>query len=90
MLSLLLEDRISSLWEAEQHVYAIPAAGTMPSRQWTALTFERRVNLRSRALEIWRDYLERDRAMTPHPPIAIPEYRQMLSHPDGELIVEEL
>ncbi|GEM_PF-2208395 len=87
---LLLEQRITSLWEAEQHVYGIPAAGTMPSRPWVSLTTERRVHLRSRAIEIWRNYLENDCAIIPHPPIAVPEYRQMLSQPDGELIVEEL
>lgn len=89
MISLLLEQRITSLWEAEQHVYGIPAAGTMPSREWTALTSERRVHLRNRAIEIWRNYLEQENTV-PHPTIIVPEYRQMLSHPDGELIVEEL
>ncbi len=90
MLRLVLEQRISSLWEAEQHVYGIPAAGTMPSRHWTSLTSERRVHLRSRAIEIWKRYLENENAISPHPPIVIPEYRQMLSQPDGELIVEEV
>lgn len=89
MISLLLEQRITSLWEAEQHVYSIPAAGTMPSREWTALTTDRRVHLRSRAIEIWQNYLENEQAI-PHPAILVPEYRQMLTHPDGELIVEEL
>ncbi|MFI5201377.1 MAG: hypothetical protein ACHQNE_03220 [Candidatus Kapaibacterium sp.] len=87
--TLLLEQRITSLWEAEQHVYSIPAAGTMPSRHWVALTSDRRVHLRSRAIEIWRNYIENDFATIPHPPILIPEYRQMLTQPDGELIVEE-
>src|SRR5436305_1166327 len=92
IMKLLLqqEQRISSLWEAEQHVYGIPAAGVLPSRPWTSLTTERRVGLRSRAIEIWRRYLEEENALVPHPPILIPEYRQMLTHPDGELIVEEV
>ena len=87
--TLLLEQRITSLWEAEQHVYGIPAAGTMPSRPWVALTTDRRVRLRSRAIAIWRAYLENDSEVIPHPHILVPEYRQMLTQPDGELIVEE-
>lgn len=90
MMTLLLEQRITSLWEAEQHVYGIPAAGTMPSRPWASLTSERRVHLRSSAIEIWQNYLENEYATIPHPPILVPEYRQMLSQPNGELIVEEL
>ena len=86
---LLLEQRITSLWEAEQHVYGIPMAGTIPSHSWVSLTSDRRVHLRNRAIEIWRIYLETDGNIVPHPPIFIPEYRQMLMHPDGELIVEE-
>ena len=31
-----------------------------------------------------------DYRMVPHPAIVIPEYRQMLSQPDGEMIVEEV
>jgi hypothetical protein len=91
-MNLLLQQqvRITSLWEAEQHVYSIPAAGVMASRNWTSLTTERRVGLRSRAIEIWRNYLENESAVAPHPPILIPEYREMLTHPDGELIVEEM
>jgi hypothetical protein len=89
MMRLILEQRITSLWEAEQHVYAIPPAGMMPSRHWTSLTSDHRVRLRSRAIEIWKRYLESENALVPHPPIVIPEYRQMLSQPDGELIVEE-
>jgi hypothetical protein len=87
--SLILEQRITSLWEAEQHVYSIPSAGTMPSRHWVSLTSERRVHLRSRAIDIWRSYLENEFALVPHAPIVVPEYRQMLTQPDGELIVEE-
>lgn len=90
MLRLVLTQRINSLYEAEQHVYSIPAAGTLPSRAWTSLTNERRVSLRTRALSLWRDYLENDNRLVPHPPISVPEYRQMLSQPDGELIVEEV
>jgi hypothetical protein len=86
---LLLQQRITSLWEAEQHVYSIPAAGTMPSRHWVALTSDRRVHLRSRAIEIWRNYIESEFEIIPHAPIIIPEYRQMLTQPNGELIVEE-
>ena len=89
MTKLLLEQRISSLWEAEQHVYSIPMAGTIPSRFWVSLTTERRVHLRTRAIEIWRNYLENNGATVPHPEIHVPEYRQMLTHPNGELIVEE-
>ena len=90
MTRLLLEQRIGSMWEAEQHVYSIPSAGTMASRLWTSLTTERRVDLRTRAIGLWRYYLENDGAIVPHPPIVVPEYRDMLSQPDGELIVEEL
>jgi hypothetical protein len=90
MMRLLLQQRITSLWEAEQHVYSIPEAGTMPSRNWTSLTNDRRVGLRSRAIEIWKQHLENDYALVPHPSIMVPEYRQMLTHPDGELIVEEV
>jgi hypothetical protein len=92
IMKLLLQQdqRISSLWEAEQHVYSIPAAGVMPSRPWTSLTTERRVGLRSHAIGIWKKYLENENALVPHPPILIPEYRQMLTHPDGDLIVEEV
>ena len=86
----VMGDRIISLWEAEQHVYAIPASGEMPSRHWTMLTSERRVGLRSRAIEIWKRYLDEDGRTVPHPALEIPELRQMLSHPNGELIVEEL
>ncbi len=89
MLRLILSQRISTLWDAEQHVYGIPAAGTMPSRHWSSLTSERRVMLRSRAIEIWKNYLENDYAIEPHPPIIVPEYRLMLTQPDGELIVDE-
>ena len=89
MLRLILTQKISSLYEAEQHVYSIPAAGAMPSRAWTLLTNERRVGLRTKAIDLWRDYLETER-MVPHPAIAIPEYRQMLTQPDGEMIVEEV
>lgn len=45
--------------------------------------------LRSRAIEIWKNYLENDYAIEPHPPIIVPEYRLMLTQPDGELIVDE-
>jgi hypothetical protein len=48
------------------------------------------VSLRSRAIEIWKTYLENDHSLVPHPAILVPEYRQMLSQPDGELIVEEV
>jgi hypothetical protein len=89
-LLLQQQQKISSLWEAEQHVYSIPAAGVMASRNWTSLTTERRVGLRSRAIEIWRNYLENENALVPHAPILIPEYREMLTQPDGELIVEEM
>lgn len=90
MLRLVLEQKISTLWEAEQHVYGIPAAGVMCSRDWTSLTNARRVDLRNRAIELWKQYLEADNAVIPHPAIRVPEYRQMLTQPDGELIVEEL
>jgi hypothetical protein len=90
MLRLVLEQKISTVWEAEQHVYGIPAAGVMCSRDWTSLTNSRRVALRTRAIELWKQYLESDNAVIPHPPIRIPEYRQMLTQPDGEPIVEEL
>jgi hypothetical protein len=90
MTRLLLQQRITSLWEAEQHVYAIPEPGTMPSRVWTSLTNERRIGLRSHAIEIWKRHIESDYALIPHPQIVIPEYRQMLTQPDGELIVEEI
>lgn len=90
MLRLVLEQKISTLWDAEQHVYGIPTAGVMCSRDWTSLTNARRVALRNKAIEIWKNYLENDMALTPHPPIRVPEYRQMLTQPDGELIVEEL
>lgn len=90
MMRLVLEQKITSIWEAEQHVYAIPAAGVMCSRDWTSLTNSRRVALRTKAIEIWKSYLENDNAVIPHPPIRVPEYRQMLTQPDGELIVEEL
>lgn len=89
-MKTLTYERISTLWEAEQHVYGIPPAGTMPSHDWTKLTTERRVTLRSRAIEIWRRYLENDARTIPHPPMQVPELRQMLSHPNGEMIVEEL
>jgi hypothetical protein len=89
MTRLLLVQRITSLWEAEQHVYGIPEGGTIPSRPWVSLTNDRRVDLRNRAIEIWRSYLDSDGRLIAHPPIFIPEYRQMLTHPDGELIVEE-
>ena len=89
-MNTLTFERIRTVWEAEQHVYGIPAAGTMPSSDWTILTTERRVNLRSRAIEIWRRYLENDERMIPHPAVGIPEFRQMLTHPNGEMIVEEL
>ena len=89
MMRLILQQRIASVWEAEQHVYSIPESGMMASQHWTSLTSERRVGLRSRAIEIWRNYLDNDEALVPHPPIIVPEYRQMLSQPDGELIVEE-
>jgi hypothetical protein len=90
MMRLVLEQRISTLWEAEQHVYGIPTAGVMCSRDWTSLTNARRVDLRTRAIEIWKNYLENDNSVVPHAPIKVPEYRQMLSQPSGELIVEEL
>lgn len=89
MLRLILTQRISSLYEAEQHVYSIPAAGAMPSRAWASLTNERRVGLRTKAIDIWKDYLESEQQTT-HPAITIPEYRQMLTQPDGEMIVEEV
>ena len=90
MMRLILQQRIASLWEAEEHVYGIPPSGVMPSNHWTSLTSDRRVGLRNRAIEIWKQYLENENALVPHPPIVIPEYRQMLSQPDGELIVEEV
>ncbi|MDP4199844.1 MAG: hypothetical protein Q8922_14265 [Bacteroidota bacterium] len=90
MTATLLETRITSLYEAEQHVYAIPPSGKMPSQHWTMLTSERRVSLRSRAIEIWKHYLENDGHVVPHPAVQIPELRTMLSHPDGESIIEEL
>jgi len=90
MLRLVLTQRISSLFEAEQHVYSIPAAGTMPSRHWTSLTTERRVNLRSQAIKLWKHYLDSEGEVVSHPQIVIPEYRQMLTQLDGELIVEEV
>ena len=86
----IIDTRISTLWEAEQHVYGIPAAGTMPSIEWTRLTTDRRVVMRSRAIEIWKRYLENDGRVLPHPSLWVPELRQMLSHTGGELIVEEL
>jgi hypothetical protein len=89
-MKTLTYERITTLWEAEQHVYGIPAAGTMPSHDWTKLTTERRVNMRSRAIEIWRRYLENDARTIPHPATNVPEFRQMLTHPDGAPIVEEL
>jgi hypothetical protein len=90
MIASFVDTRITTLWEAEQHVYGIPAAGTMPSEDWAALTTERRVGLRSRAIEIWTRYLDNDGRIVPHPPLRIPEFRLMLAHPDGEPIVEEL
>jgi len=90
MLRLLLGERITTLFEAEQHVYAIPAAGQMPSSSWTSLTHERRHTLRSKAVSLWKNYLESDGMTIQHPSIAVPEYRQMLTHPDGDLIVEEV
>ena len=89
MLKLVIEEKITSLWEAEQHVYGIPEAGSMPSPDWTMLTTDRRVRLRGRAIDIWKQYLDNDFAIVPHPPILVPEYRQMLTHPDGDMIVEE-
>jgi hypothetical protein len=89
MLRLLLQQRISSVYEAEQHIYAIPGAGTMPSRAWTSLTNERRVELRQRAITLWRRYLESEGRTQSHPPITVPEYRQMLTQPNGEMIVDE-
>jgi len=90
MLRLLLGERITSLFEAEQHVYSIPAGGQMPSSSWTSLTHERRHVLRTKAVSIWRDYLETDGTTISHPTISVPEYRQMLTHPDGDLIIEEV
>jgi hypothetical protein len=90
MLRLILGEKITTLFEAEQHVYSIPAAGQMPSSSWTSLTHERRHGLRSRAVSLWKEYFESDGRTIAHPPIVIPEYRQMLTHPDGDLIVEEL
>ena len=90
MLRLTLTQRISTLYEAEQHVYSIPAAGQFASSTWTSLTHERRHNLRTRAVSIWKEYLETEGTIAPHPAIAVPEYRQMLTHPDGDLIVEEV
>ncbi|HET6510847.1 MAG TPA: hypothetical protein VFH43_01550 [Candidatus Kapabacteria bacterium] len=69
MLRLILTQKISSLYEAEQHVYSIPAAGAMPSRAWTLLTNERRVGLRTKAIDIWKDYIDNDYRMVPHPAI---------------------
>ena len=89
MLSLTLTQRITSLYEAEQHVYSIPIAGQSVSDVWHTLTHEHRHSLRSRAVTIWRDYLDSEGRLVTHPHIAIPEYREMLTHPDGELIVEE-
>jgi hypothetical protein len=89
MLKLVLEEKITSLWEAEQHVYGIPDAGSMPSPDWLVLSTERRVRLRGQAIGIWKRYLENDFTIVPHPPIAIPEYREMLTNPDGDMIVEE-
>lgn len=89
MLRLILSQRISSLYEAEQHVYGIPASGAMPSRAWASLTNERRVSLRTRAISLWKEYLENEERIMNHPPILVPEYRQMLTQPDGEMIVEE-
>jgi hypothetical protein len=90
MLRLFLGQRITSLFEAEQHVYSIPAAGQMPSNSWTSLTHERRHSLRTRAVTLWKEYFENDGRPIVHPSIAIPEYRQMLTHPDGDLIIEEV
>jgi hypothetical protein len=90
MLRLMLQQKITSIYEAEQHVYAIPPAGTLASRAWTALTNEHRVELRSRAISLWRKYLDSDGLLISHPPIVVPEYRQMLTQPDGEMIVEEV
>ena len=87
---MLLAQRITSLFEAEQHVYGIPPAGQMPSKSWASLTHERRLSIRSRAVGLWREYFENDGRLIPHPAITIPEYRSMLTHPDGELIVEEM
>ena len=89
-METLLHNAISSLWETEQHIYSIPNSRTMVSLAWAELTSEDRCDLRSRALEIWRDYLENQTVTFPHPHIVIPEYREMLSQPDGELIVEEI
>ncbi len=89
-MRLVLQQRISSLWEAEQHVYSIPESGTMASKHWTSLTSDRRVGLRTRAIAIWKQHIESEYALVPHPAIVVPEYRQMLMHPDGELIVEEV
>ena len=61
----------------------------MPSPHWVKLTHERRVILRQQAIAIWKRYLDEER-IVPHPSIMIPEYRLMLTHPDGELIVEEI
>ena len=90
MQRLALEQKISSQFEAEQHVYSIPEAGAMASRAWTSLTHEKRVSLRNQALTIWKRFFENDGRTIPHPPIFVPEYRQMLSQPDGEMIVEEI
>jgi len=89
MLRMTLTQRISSLYEAERHVYSIPIAGSHVSDLWVSLTHERRHNLREKAVSLWRDYLESDGRTVPHPHIVVPEYRAMLMHPDGELIVEE-
>ena len=89
MLSLTLTQHISTLYEAEQHVYSIPIAGQAVSDTWTSLTHERRHTLRIKAVSLWRDYIDNDGQLVPHPHIAVPEYRQMLTQPDGDLIVEE-
>ena len=78
------------MFEAEEHVYGIPMAGVAASREWASLAYARRVDLRDRAIRLWKHYLETEGNIVPHPPILIPEYRQMLSHPSGEMIVEEI
>jgi hypothetical protein len=90
MLRMTISQKITTMFEAEQHVYSIPVAGQLSSKVWSSLTHELRHNLRSRAVLLWRDYLESEGRLTPHPPIVVPEYREMLTHPDGDLIVEEL
>lgn len=90
MLKLIQSPRITSIFEAEQHVYSIPAAGTMPSRPWTLLTNARRVDLRTQAISLWKHYLDTDGDIVPHASIGVPEFRQMLMQPSGELIIEEL